>query len=386
MIEFLVPPAFGALIGYFTNYVAIKMLFRPLRPYYLFGRRIPFTPGLIPSKREKLAEAIAKVVKENLLTEEVIRKRLNEEKIKQNLEVLVSKFIDELLLKGDSYYKELLKGVGDEEIGNLLDFKSLDEKGLEPAVDGIVKSLDGKSLEELLPPSLKKKFWGFIDEKTEEITTKLLSLSQSLEFRDLVYHSVRSGVEKIKSYIPIISDRLVESISEKFSQQVLKLIEDAAKNEELKFKVSKFIWVELQKLLSKPIDLSGERGENLKLAIKEAAESVLDRLKRKRLSEVAEERFVLEIVSALKEFLKKRKEFLSELVADRLLRVIEVELPVILESVDIESLVRERVNSLPIEEVEEIVLKLIREELRYITLLGGVLGFFIGLLQLTLRY
>jgi uncharacterized membrane protein YheB (UPF0754 family) len=385
LIEFLVPPAFGALIGYFTNYVAIKMLFRPLRPYYLFGRRIPFTPGLIPSKREKLAEAIAKVVKENLLTEEVIRKRLNEEKIKQNLEVLVSKFIDELLLKGDSYYKELLKGVGDEEIGNLLDFKSL-EKGLEPAVDGIVKSLDGKSLEELLPPSLKKKFWGFIDEKTEEIATKLLSLSQSLEFRDLVYHSVRSGVEKIKSYIPIISDRLVESISEKFSQQVLKLIEDAAKNEELKFKVSKFIWVELQKLLSKPIDLSGERGENLKLAIKEAAESVLDRLKRKRLSEVAEERFVLEIVSALKEFLKKRKEFLSELVADRLLRVIEVELPVILESVDIESLVRERVNSLPIEEVEEIVLKLIREELRYITLLGGVLGFFIGLLQLTLRY
>ena len=385
MIEFLVPPAFGALIGYFTNYVAIKMLFRPLRPYYLFGRRIPFTPGLIPSKREKLAEAIAKVVKENLLTEEVIRKRLNEEKIKQNLEVLVSKFIDELLLKGDSYYKELLKGVGDEEIGNLLDFKSL-EKGLEPAVDGIVKSLDGKSLEELLPPSLKKKFWGFIDEKTEEIATKLLSLSQSLEFRDLVYHSVRSGVEKIKSYIPIISDRLVESISEKFSQQVLKLIEDAAKNEKLKLKVSKFIWVELQKLLSKPIDLSGERGENLKLAIKEAAESVLDRLKRKRLSEVAEERFVLEIVSALKEFLKKRKEFLSELVADRLLRVIEVELPVILESVDIESLVRERVNSLPIEEVEEIVLKLIREELRYITLLGGVLGFFIGLLQLTLRY
>ena len=385
MIEFLVPPAFGALIGYFTNYVAIKMLFRPLRPYYLFGRRIPFTPGLIPSKREKLAEAIAKVVKENLLTEEVIRKRLNEEKIKQNLEVLVSKFIDELLLKGDSYYKELLKGVGDEEVGSLLDFKSL-EKGLEPAVDGIVKSLDGKSLEELLPPSLKKKFWGFIDEKTEEITTKLLSLSQSLEFRDLVYHSVRSGVEKIKSYIPIISDRLVESISEKFSQQVLKLIEDAAKNEKLKLKVSKFIWVELQKLLSKPIDLSGERGENLKLAIKEAAESVLDRLKRKRLSEVAEERFVLEIVSALKEFLKKRKEFLSELVADRLLRVIEVELPVILESVDIESLVRERVNSLPIEEVEEIVLKLIREELRYITLLGGVLGFFIGLLQLTLRY
>jgi len=47
-------------------------------------------------------------------------------------------------------------------------------------------------------------------------------------------------------------------------------------------------------------------------------------------------------------------------------------------------MVRDKVNSLPIEEVEEIVLKLIDEELRHITLLGGVLGFLIGLTQLLL--
>jgi uncharacterized membrane protein YheB (UPF0754 family) len=63
-------------------------------------------------------------------------------------------------------------------------------------------------------------------------------------------------------------------------------------------------------------------------------------------------------------------------------KIIEVEPPVILESINLESIVKERVNSLPIEEVEEIVLKLISEELRYITIFGGILGFLIGLFQL----
>ncbi|MCL6616572.1 MAG: DUF445 family protein, partial [Anoxybacillus ayderensis] len=39
--------AVGALIGGMTNSLAIKMLFRPYRPMYIAGRRIPFTPGLI---------------------------------------------------------------------------------------------------------------------------------------------------------------------------------------------------------------------------------------------------------------------------------------------------------------------------------------------------
>ena len=383
MIEFLIPPALGALIGYITNYVAIKMIFRPLKPYYILGKKVPFTPGLIPSKREKLAEAIAKVVKENLLTEEVIRKRLNEEKLRESLEVLISKFFDELLLKGDDYLKEFVGSIGDEKFEKLLDFKSF-EKSLESAIDGIIERIDGKSLEELLPSFLRKKFWSFVDEKTEEIAVELINLLQSLEFRDVLYHSLRRGIEKLKSYIPIISDRLADTLSEKFSHQLLRLIEEAAENEELRFKVSKLIWVELQKLLSKPIDLSGKKGESIKFAIKEVAESVLNSIKQKRFSEVvnANEDLILKIFSSLKEFLKKKKEYISKVAAERLLKIIEVELPVILESINLESIVKERVNSLPIEEVEEIVLKLISEELRYITIFGGILGFLIGLFQL----
>ncbi|RUM43441.1 MAG: DUF445 domain-containing protein [Desulfurobacterium sp.] len=378
MIELLIPPAFGALIGYFTNYVAIKMLFRPLKPYYIFGWKVPFTPGLIPSKREKLAEAIAKVVRENLLTEEVIRKRLNEEEIKRSLKSLAGRFIDELLLNGDVYVGEFLERIGDEELGNLVDFELVEEK-VERAVEGILNRINGKSLEELLPSSLKKRFWSFIDEKTEEIASQLLNLSQSPEFKSLVYHSIRRGVERFKALVPVISDRMVDNISEKISLQVLRIVEEVAGSEELRFKVSKFVWAELQRLLSRPLDLSGEE---LKVTVREAVESLLYSLKGKRFSEVVNEAFITELFSVGKELLERRKDYLSEIVAEKLLRIIELELPVILESVDVESIVRERVNSLPIEEVEGIVLKLISEELRYITFFGGVLGFFIGLSQL----
>jgi len=378
LIELLIPPAFGALIGYFTNYVAIKMLFRPLKPYYIFGWKVPFTPGLIPSKREKLAEAIAKVVRENLLTEEVIRKRLNEEEIKRSLKSLAGRFIDELLLNGDVYVGEFLERIGDEELGNLVDFELVEEK-VERAVEGILNRINGKSLEELLPSSLKKRFWSFIDEKTEEIASQLLNLSQSPEFKSLVYHSIRRGVERFKALVPVISDRMVDNISEKISLQVLRIVEEVAGSEELRFKVSKFVWAELQRLLSRPLDLSGEE---LKVTVREAVESLLYSLKGKRFSEVVNEAFITELFSVGKELLERRKDYLSEIVAEKLLRIIELELPVILESVDVESIVRERVNSLPIEEVEGIVLKLISEELRYITFFGGVLGFFIGLSQL----
>ena len=62
------PPVTGGIIGYFTNDLAIKMLFRPYRPLYIGGRKLPFTPGLIPSNQERLAQRIADTIMGSLLT------------------------------------------------------------------------------------------------------------------------------------------------------------------------------------------------------------------------------------------------------------------------------------------------------------------------------
>ena len=57
----------GAIIGGVTNMIAIKMLFHPFKPYYIFRFRIPFTPGLIPKRREEIARKIDKLLRNILL-------------------------------------------------------------------------------------------------------------------------------------------------------------------------------------------------------------------------------------------------------------------------------------------------------------------------------
>jgi uncharacterized membrane protein YheB (UPF0754 family) len=83
ILLFFTPPVAGALIGFITNVLAIKMLFRPLRPYRVFGIRIPFTPGILPRERAKLAESIGGMVERELLTAEILRERLAGEELRE---------------------------------------------------------------------------------------------------------------------------------------------------------------------------------------------------------------------------------------------------------------------------------------------------------------
>ena len=75
-LSYLVGPISGGIIGYFTNWLAIKMMFRPHQPKYIFGMKIPFTPGLIPKERGRIAEAVGSSISENLMNREVLEKNL----------------------------------------------------------------------------------------------------------------------------------------------------------------------------------------------------------------------------------------------------------------------------------------------------------------------
>ena len=49
-------PIAGIIIGYITNIIAVEMLFKPRKPIFIFGYRLPFTPGLIPQNRDKMLD------------------------------------------------------------------------------------------------------------------------------------------------------------------------------------------------------------------------------------------------------------------------------------------------------------------------------------------
>lgn len=73
-MEYISGPVIGALIGYCTNYIAVKMLFRPYYPKKIGGKQLPFTPGLIPKRQPDLARAIGNAVGNNLFTAEDLKK------------------------------------------------------------------------------------------------------------------------------------------------------------------------------------------------------------------------------------------------------------------------------------------------------------------------
>ncbi|HLV08675.1 MAG TPA: DUF445 family protein [Halanaerobiales bacterium] len=57
------------LIGYLTNVIAIKMIFRPYQKKKLLGYKLPFTPGLISREKERFAAALGNFIDRELLNE-----------------------------------------------------------------------------------------------------------------------------------------------------------------------------------------------------------------------------------------------------------------------------------------------------------------------------
>lgn len=96
LLKFILPPVIGAIIGLFTNYMAIKMLFRPFNPVKIFGIRLPFTPGVIPKEHDKLAVKIGETVGTHLVTPDSIHELFKADnvkvKIKDALEGMYEKF------------------------------------------------------------------------------------------------------------------------------------------------------------------------------------------------------------------------------------------------------------------------------------------------------
>ena len=83
---YIVAPIVGGIIGYITNDIAIRMLFRPHTAKYIFGMRIPFTPGIIPKEKGRIAEAIGGAISENLMNQEVLERYLLSDEIHSDLD------------------------------------------------------------------------------------------------------------------------------------------------------------------------------------------------------------------------------------------------------------------------------------------------------------
>jgi uncharacterized membrane protein YheB (UPF0754 family) len=106
ILIFLAPPVIGAVIGFITNVLAIRMLFRPLREIRFLGIRLPFTPGILPRQRHRLAQSIGGMVERELLTAQVLRERLNREDVRVQIRQTLSSLTEKLLTQNPAALKE----------------------------------------------------------------------------------------------------------------------------------------------------------------------------------------------------------------------------------------------------------------------------------------
>jgi uncharacterized membrane protein YheB (UPF0754 family) len=89
-LPYIIPPILGGIIGYVTNYIAIRMLFRPLKAWRILGLRVPLTPGIIPAKRGELAVRMGEMVGEHLLTADDVGRAFAKDSIQRELRLTVT--------------------------------------------------------------------------------------------------------------------------------------------------------------------------------------------------------------------------------------------------------------------------------------------------------
>ncbi len=92
--SFLIPPLIGGVIGYITNAVAIKMLFRPRRAVYIGKHRLPFTPGLIPREKARVARSVGNVISTQLLNTETLAAVLTSENTTSKIRNGIKEFVE----------------------------------------------------------------------------------------------------------------------------------------------------------------------------------------------------------------------------------------------------------------------------------------------------
>jgi uncharacterized membrane protein YheB (UPF0754 family) len=169
-------PFIAALVGWFTNYVAVKMLFHPKKPVNILG--IYTLQGIFPKNQENVANKIGKMVADELLSSKDLKSHImtpeNVESIVQIIENRVESFfsvkvperyptISRLILsekRKTRIVRELMQEVH-ETIPLLVDnyFGDLEESfNVEEIIKEKVNDLPSEKLETLLMTLLEKEF------------------------------------------------------------------------------------------------------------------------------------------------------------------------------------------------------------------------------------
>lgn len=247
---YIIGALIGAVIGYITNWLAIKMLFRPREAKYIFGMKLPFTPGLIPKEKSRIANKVGETVGTHLLNSDSLSKALKDDKIKAKFNEVAKEKINQVInsnstledsLKntlGKNYYalkenminniaKTILESVKEEEFKNKVKFYIVDsiKEGLNKRPEKIIDFINSNKFREVIINTLE-------EEKTRDIIGKaLLKEVKTLGKEDLTIEKVIP--ENIKPYI--------EEYVKSQKDTLVDIIKNLLRDDEVSYKIKSAI-------------------------------------------------------------------------------------------------------------------------------------------------
>ena len=168
-------PFIAALVGWFTNYIAVKMLFHPKQPMNILG--VYTLQGIFPKNQQQVAEKIGKMVAEELLSSNDLKEKLNNPEnilsIKELVEVKIDYYLNVTFPKnypitaalvGDkrrTKFKDTVMEEVDESVPAMIDsyMANIEERfNVEHIIKEKVGLLSPERLEDLIMMLLKKEF------------------------------------------------------------------------------------------------------------------------------------------------------------------------------------------------------------------------------------
>ncbi len=235
-LPYLAPPILGAFIGYLTNHIAIRMLFRPLKPWRIFGVRLPLTPGIIPSKRFLLAEKMGDMVGSHLLTSDDVGRALEKETFRRELRIAVAEKLGGFLNRDLGPADSLVPAEYRKRFRDLIDllrwkavkaiFAYVESEEFERTLRDYLRrkgdDLLARDLESFLTPERYQKAKGHLDERLSDL---LRSEAMGRSVTGFVDQKTEQWLTSDRTIRELLPSDLVEVILLQLKKEIPHLLE-----------------------------------------------------------------------------------------------------------------------------------------------------------------
>jgi len=397
LLLYVGPPVAGGIIGYFTNDIAIKMLFRPYKAIYLGKRQLPFTPGLIPRNQERLAKNISDTIMGSLLTpgelRNLARRLLQPERVQGGILWLLRLALDQVRLDKEQKTAKILAGILQDLLGQslprLLKVLARREDFLETQINQIFDQvlLDFQLSEEqatkladwllqvVLPPDVLRQFIvDFLTDRTIQIIDEGFREKASGTYWVVAnMFGLRNTLSRLRTFCLDEKDTTNARLAE--------VIQSLGVRDRLKS------WLQNLSLQNLPVSTVRQLRKTIRDSIHSYVQTGGTELLQGLSSSINWENIAILLLGRLRTSaaLTASLEVVSKELALILERYLEQDLEALVAQaipiLAIDQVIVDRVKSTSAAELELATQGIVQNELQAIVNLGGLLGFIVGLLQ-----